>query len=110
VSPSKDLVHFSNAENVPEALVKILFEADGDDVIEMCLKVAYTFNITLERNRSIFIDAGIMEALVKVFNSPIKDIFYLQMIVGDVILYDENLIERFHELGIPEGSNFFDEA
>jgi hypothetical protein len=109
VSPSKNLVHFSNAEKVPEALVKILIEEDGDDVIEICLTAANNFSIGLEGFYSSFIDAGIMEAL-KIFNSSINDmhVMFLQMIVGDMILYDENLIERFHELGIPKGSNFFD--
>jgi hypothetical protein len=87
VSPSKNLVHFSNAEKVPEALVKILIEEDGDDVIEICLTAANNFSIGLEGFYSSFIDAGVMEALVKVFNSPINDmhVMFLQIIVQDFI-------------------------
>jgi hypothetical protein len=111
VGSSDNTTNFCLSEKVPEALIKILVEENGDDVIEIGLEIVFISSLNYFgefENISILIDAGLLEALVKIFNSPLKNKRFIHFIVGSLLSYDEHFIEEFHELGIPVGSSFFE--
>jgi hypothetical protein len=46
---------------------------------------------------------------VDIFDSPMQTGKAFKRIVQKLCIYDEDIVEHFHLLGIPEGLDFFDE-
>jgi hypothetical protein len=61
-----------------------------------------------EENIPRFITAGLVMAMVNIFHSPMRTGNAFKRIVEKLCAYDEDIVQQFHLLGIPEGSDFFD--
>lgn len=109
-----------------EAMMPIVKNLLNSNVRHKHVNMFHAFNIIyflIEYFGNIpnLISAGLLEILVQYFNSPFKHMDgwsvtdgeyiytskYLYKIVGHLCEYDSNIIQKFHELGIAEGSNLF---
>jgi hypothetical protein len=93
---------------IAEALMHIMkiYRSDGDKTRDALIVIHHV--LLHFENVQRFIDAGLLETLVDVFNSSVnQDKRFLRLIVNNLLVYDENLFYRFQELGIDEGSDFF---
>lgn len=98
VNAEYNLIDFSDARNIPEALVKILVEENGDeDVIKLCVSVTYKLvmcdnyrmdNISICSN---LMDQGIFEALMLIMESHPSVIEDMLLIISQIVLYKRNI-------------------
>jgi hypothetical protein len=93
-----------------EAVIPILgiyaFDEDRTDKIILLINYISSYPNNIPR----LITAGLLEALVQVFNSPIfEKVFHepYQDLVYGLCAYDKKVPQQFYNLGIPKDSNFF---
>jgi hypothetical protein len=100
ISPKGNRVHFTEAPNIPKAIVQFLIEEKGNnDVVELCLHLAYAL-VTLpdvdnvRTVRSNFLECGIHEALILIvgmYTSNCKKISYAIYIIYLIVQDKENI-------------------
>jgi hypothetical protein len=100
VSPKQNLVNFTEAPNIPKAIVKFLIEEKANnDVVELCLHLAYALvtlpNINDVRTvRKNFLKCGICKALmliIDMYTSNNKIMKYAIYIIYLIIQDKENI-------------------
>lgn len=69
----------------------------------------------IRQGTELLITAGLVEALVQIFNpTSSRYLNFTQQLVSDLVgrfcAYDESIIQQFYNLGIPEGSSFFEDV
>jgi hypothetical protein len=94
-----------------EAIMPILriYAFDKDKIDNLILLILHISDYP--RNIPRLITAGLLEALVQIFNSPIfEKVFHepYQDLVKHLCAHNKQVPLEFHNLGISEGSNFFD--
>jgi hypothetical protein len=84
---------------------------EGDNSIEFVFYIINELVRYCDETLSIFIDAGILNCLVNIYNSPlyVKHSLWCSIIdiVKSICVFDVNIIHQFNLLGIDRDSTFF---
>jgi methenyltetrahydromethanopterin cyclohydrolase len=97
------------ARGICETLIPIIkiYAFDTDKIDDATTIIDFIVNDP--ENVPRFLSAGLLEALVRVFNLQDVDVIHssLTSIIRQLCKYDSSIVQHFHNLGIPEGSSLF---
>jgi hypothetical protein len=101
-------VELDNGCGISEALIGIMETYPSEmNKIQKVLQILFHASNDADYTYDLLYKDLLLKALVVVFNSTLNDYEYLHRLVANLCEYDEDVFEKFCELGISRESSFF---